>query len=71
MIATALRRRWPGFVWNMLDEADALEEAYGCEAALGVVLDRILSVDRPTRRRLYLLHDELARRAQARRGGYH
>jgi len=53
--------RWPGFrdVWS---EADALETKYGAEGARRVVLQRIAKADRARRRRLYLLHDELARR---------
>ena len=43
-------------------EATALEDALGFEAAVIQVREQILSAPRPQRRRLYRLHDEIARR---------
>jgi hypothetical protein len=61
MFASTLGRL-PGLrtIWG---EADVLEARYGREAALRVVLKRIATADRSARRRLYLLHDEISRRA--------
>jgi hypothetical protein len=61
MFASTLGRL-PRFrkVWS---EADELEATHGREAALQLVLERIVKADRGARRRLYLLHDEIARRA--------
>ena len=43
-------------------EADRLEFAHGREDAIAQVRARIAAADRAHRRRLYELHDELARR---------
>lgn len=43
-------------------QADLLENEYGREGAIQLVRERITQADRPHRRRLYQLHDELARR---------
>jgi hypothetical protein len=49
----------PDKIWA---EADRLEEKYGRAEAILRVRDRIARADRSHRRRLYELHDELARR---------
>lgn len=46
---------------KLADEADAMEAAHG-EEALELIRARIAKADRGTRRQLYRLHDELARR---------
>jgi hypothetical protein len=46
---------------KIVHDADALEAAFGDES-LDRVRDRILRADRARRRKLYRLHDELARR---------
>jgi hypothetical protein len=43
-------------------EATALEDALGFEAAVIRIRGQILSAGRPQRRRLYRLHDAIARR---------
>jgi hypothetical protein len=48
-----------GSVWA---EADRLELEHGREGAIASVRERIARADRAHRRRLYELHDELARR---------
>ena len=65
MFATASWRRWPILALNLWEGADELEAKHGREGALRVIADQILKVDRGARRRLYLLHDEIARRAMA------
>jgi hypothetical protein len=47
---------------RLLSEASTLEDQLGAEAAIAVIRDKIASADRSTRRRLYRLHDEIARR---------
>ena len=47
-------------LWN---EADELEARYGHDAALLMIVERLAKARRGTRRHLYLLHDEIARRA--------
>jgi hypothetical protein len=43
-------------------EAQALEREHGYPGAVQVLRERIVQADRPGRRRLYRLHDEIARR---------
>ena len=43
-------------------EASALEREHGYSGAVAVLRARIVQADRPGRRRLYKLHDEIARR---------
>ncbi len=50
-------------------EASAMEDEFGPTAAIELVRDMIVRAPRPARRRLYRLHDEIARRLHARRGG--
>jgi len=51
-------------------EADQLELELGRDAAIRFIRDQIARSDRGHRRRLYVLHDELARRYDpARRAG--
>ena len=48
-------------------EADILETQHGRDGAIRHVRDQIAHADREHRRRLYQLHDELARRYEPRR----
>jgi hypothetical protein len=43
-------------------EAEALEDEHGPAAAILLLRNRIAHADRAARRRLYRLHDEIARR---------
>lgn len=61
--------RWPVFR-DVYSEADALESRYGRDRALQVIMERIAKADRSARRRLYLIHDELGRRAIPEFSGY-
>jgi hypothetical protein len=45
----------------LTEEADKLEAQYG-DAAIAVIRDKVQAADRKARRKLYRLHDELARR---------
>lgn len=53
---------------NLSLEADRLEAAYGKEA-VAYVREKVQSADRRSRKRLYRLHDELARRRRFRDSG--
>jgi hypothetical protein len=50
-----------GAVISLIAEADKLEALYG-EAAVTHVREQVQGADRKARKRLYRLHDELARR---------
>jgi hypothetical protein len=47
---------------NVLSEADKLERELGLDEAVQTIRERIAQTNRIARRRLYRLHDELARR---------
>jgi hypothetical protein len=68
MLLSALpQQRWR--VSRLEAEASAMEDELGPAAAIQRVRDMIVRAGRPERRRLYRLHDEIARRHQARRVG--
>jgi hypothetical protein len=58
MIRTFITRAERG----LRNEASTLEDTLGFQGALKLVRQWILKADRPHRRRLYRLHDEIARR---------
>jgi hypothetical protein len=46
---------------SLTEEADKLEAQYG-DAAIAIIREKVQGADRKARKKLYRLHDELARR---------
>jgi hypothetical protein len=57
-----------GAVVSLIEEADKLEALYG-DNAVAHVREKVQAADRKNRKRLYRLHDELARRRRQAESG--
>jgi hypothetical protein len=62
MMPSPFRRHSPSDEGNLRSEADELERSHGWSEAVELIRRRIAEADRDERRRLYRLHDEIARR---------
>ena len=65
LLSPQLPPRWR--TSRLESEASAMEDEFGAAGAIELVRDMIVRADRPERRRLYRLHDEIARRHTSRR----